>query len=448
MPQGYHESKDPVTGKAPEHQQSALKFTDISNAEIMPLITTQKSISGRKPVGYWTDELIISELKKIIEEIRHFPSKPDLINMNKGGLGGAIDKHGGIRKFQEILGYKSKRKIWIEEDIISELKEIIEETGYFPSRGDLININKTRLANAISTHGGYFKFQEILGYEPKLKSWNEEDIIAELKLIIEETGDFPSGTDLINMKKNGLGNAISKQGGYYKFQEILGYGPKVTMWSDEVIISELKEIINEMGYFPSVSELERTNKYGLVAAIYKHGNLSKFKEVLGYNVSLQDKYISELMSYTNKRGKASENIVKKVITEWSEIHNKPLPDFNVKLAKGNVIEFVCDNNKRIGIDITNTKASKQSTIKTISRKWRYKDYRLYLDELWIVVFTDVLSSEDYGKLNVISPDNVKIFSIETFLEELDYSTTLCDMNKINRFKNCTFHTKDELKNRN
>ncbi len=108
----------------------------------------------------------------------------------------------------------------------------------------------------------------------------------------------------------------------------------------------------------------------------------------------------------------------------------------------NVIEFVCNTGRSIGIDVTNTK---NTNGKSIRNKYRHKDYSKHLDELWIVVFSDVFTSQDYDLWNDESPENVKVMSIDEFLEELDYSADEATRCKIGKFCECTFRSKEELK---
>ena len=403
--------------------------------------------------GYWTDETITVELKSIIRKLGRFPLKNELIAMKKSGLGTAMSQHGGINYFREKTGHKVFKKsdgYWNEKVIIDELKLIISDKSHFPLQKELSEMNRLDLLGAINRHGGSNYFRKRMGYKLIHKPdnyWNEETIIIELESVISNLGYFPSQEQLIKMKRGDLKDSIVQHGGTNYFRKKLGYEPLKKhkgYWSEKTIIEELRQVVGYLGHFPSYNELNIMNKKDLQSMINKSGGLIHFRERMGYNASLYLKYKSELSSYINKRGIASEQFVKEIISKWSNIHGKPSPDFNVKLTQGNFLEFVCDFDKKIGIDVTNTKSSKNSTFHTISNKWKHKQYHLNLDELWIVVFTDVLSPEDYNKLNTISPGNVKVFSVEGFLMELDYSTESCDMDKINKFKKCTFHNKNEM----
>lgn len=95
--------------------------------------------------------------------------------------------------------------------------------------------------------------------------------------------------------------------------------------------------------------------------------------------------------------------------------------------------------------MTNTKTK---TGGVIQNKWKHKEYHLYLDELWIVVFSNVFTDFDYIKFNNQSPENVKVMSIETFMEELQISVDKNLQLKIENYNTCDFHSKDNFINLN
>ena len=58
---------------------------------------SEKPTQKRKPNDFWTDENIISELKAIIEDIKHFPSQQDLKKLKRSDLLSAMKKKRGIK---------------------------------------------------------------------------------------------------------------------------------------------------------------------------------------------------------------------------------------------------------------------------------------------------------------------------------------------------------------
>lgn len=404
--------------------------------------------SGNK-CKYWSEKTITDELKVVIALLGHFPLTSELDDLDKSDLRGAITQHGGINKFRTLMGYiptKKSARFWTEENTMNELKKVIDKLGHFPSLKEAEEIYGSSLRRAIIMHGGFSKFRKILGYQEThkpLRYWTEENTIHELGLVIDKLGHFPTQTELQKQRKQSLALAIAKYGGFNKFGRLFSYTnvkKPNAYWSEERTLNELKKIVVKGERFPTGNEL--TYKYGnssLQRALSQYGGINKFREAMGYPISLYEKYISELMSYLGKRGKNSERIVIDISIDWCRIHNKPELQYNIRLAKGNVIEIVCPLEKQIGIDVTNTESKF-----AVQSKWTKKDYYNYLDELWVVVFSDSFTEEDYIIWNKTSPDNVKVMTIYTFLKELDYSIDAQTQQKIDRYCKCTFHTKDEL----
>ncbi len=332
-------------------------------------------------------------------------------------------------------------KKWNQEIIIEELLKIINKIGHFPTSPELRLINKKGLTNAIYKYGGSNKFRQLMGYKLLLKTngyWTEEVITKELKEIIKKIGHFPSANEIRTIKISGLLGAIRSNGGLTKYCLLFNYDLSRTprkYWTDKKIIEELKIIINKICHFPSIYEFSIINRYDLFRAIRFHGGINKFRELLGYDVTSQ-------LSYINKRGRNTEKILKQILIEYCKQHNLSEPSYNKKLCEGNVLEFVCNTNKTIGIDVTNTK-SKSCVI----NKWSIRNYHKHLDELWIVVFSNIFIEEDYNKFNNSSPNNVKIFSIYSFLKELDYSLDKHTKSKVDKYNSCYFHTKEQLVNK-
>jgi len=395
----------------------------------------------------WTQEYIIEELNNIISLIKHFPTSTELVNKNDN-LYSAISRYGGINYFRRIMGYDYLYKpdtYWTKNNTITELKIVIDEIKHFPKQRELCKMNKNGLVHAITKHGGLYNIGNELGYKQTRKPrryWSKENTTIELKQIIKSVGRFPSCEELIKID-SGLVHAITKHGGFVEFRKDMGYSllkHEYGYWTDEKIIEELREVVNEINRFPTVTYLKNMNKKDLVGAIYCSGRIIKFRETCGFSPSVFDKYRSELSSYITKRGKKTEVIVEQIIKEYCKVNELNILQKNVRLSKGSIIEFVCNANKTIGIDVTNTESKG-----AVSYKWTKKDYYKYLDELWIVVVSDSFTKDDYIKWNKQSPGNVYVMDIDNFIDELEYDLDEATKNKIDKYKSCTFHTRYNFK---
>lgn len=399
-------------------------------------------------------ELLIEILQLIIDEIGHFPSHGEIKEIDKSGykmskILNKINQNGGINHFRELMGFPLikgtiNKQQWSEEKAIEELNIIISKINRFPTTKDL-SMNYS-LSNYINRHGGINHFRKKLGYKAiKIRErFSEEYIIDRLNSIIEETGEFPT---LDFIKDEAYFSQFLHHGSVNHFRKIMGYELSRERWDEEKFITKLSNAVNEFGRFPTQTDLINKRDHSLLNAINNRGGFVKARENFSnlFPNSVSKNYRSELMAYIGKRGANSEKIVKELIVKWCYAHNLPQPEFNVKLAKGKIIEFICESKLRIGIDVTNTKNRSGQAIR---HKWNRKEYHLHLDELWIVVFSDIYTEDDYIKFNKQSPENVKVLSIETFMEELQITVDESLQLKIENYNTCNFHNKDNFVNLN
>jgi len=341
---------------------------------------------------------------------------------------------------------KKPRNYWSTETIVNELLSIISIINKFPITSYLRK-NNMSLMNAISKHGGVFKFQRLVGCIPEYKQkgyWTDETILNELNDIINNTNNFPTHEYLESIGKKDIVHAICNHGGINRFRKIMKYDVlKATngYWTEDSIIFDLKDIIkNNNNVFPTVEYLKDIDRIDIVSAITNYGGMIWAREKCGFSVTEYNRYMSDIKSYINKRGKNTEDIVFNILSKYCSIKDINAPIKNRMFPNKKRIEFVCENNKNIGIDVTNTR-----TINNIRRKWTKCNYHKYLDELWIVVVSDSISSNEYKELNINSPDNVYIYSIEEFCNELQYDLDDVMENKIKRYKSCTFHTRNQYR---
>lgn len=177
--------------------------------------------------GYWTKEKTVKELKNAIQKYGNFPSEQQLRSDRNSSLAFAMNKHGGINHFRSMLGFNIKKhnsKYWTEIEIIRQLKTVIKREGKFPSRDDLIRLNKGRLEAAIAHRGGYKKYQQKLGYQPKHKPdgfyKNKKNVLDECHKIYLRLSHFPNAKELLRLGENSLRSSISRLGGYEYFRNL------------------------------------------------------------------------------------------------------------------------------------------------------------------------------------------------------------------------------------
>jgi hypothetical protein len=151
------------------------------------------------------------------------------------------------------------------------------------------------LRDAITRHGGLHYFANLLGMECKSKPyyyWNDETIVTEIKKYINQLGDFPTFRQLEELKQFDIIRAINRNGGIPKFRKILGYKELVKphgYYNPEMIYSKIKELANQLGYFPTYLEFREKDK--TLCSAFDRYKLSFVEFRNRYNSEKTDDYI-------------------------------------------------------------------------------------------------------------------------------------------------------------
>jgi len=214
----------------------------------------------RKPNDHWKDINNVQRgLNIIIEELGRFPITTTEIETRNPGLYGGIHKyHGGIRKIRELYGEKELRKpdgYWKDiENVQKELEPIIEELGRFPTTTE-IETRDSRLYRGIHRyHGGIREVRKFYGEVDPTKPkdhWKDINNVQKgLEPIIEELGRFPTTTE-IETRNSGLCAGIQIcHGGIREVRKLYGeinHNKPDGHWKDiNNVQKELEPIIEEL----------------------------------------------------------------------------------------------------------------------------------------------------------------------------------------------------------
>jgi hypothetical protein len=312
------------------------KFRELLGEEIIKAVN-----------GFWTEENTLEELKKVTNDIGHFPTQTELSTLGRMDLQGAITKYGGSNKFRGLLGeelLQVPNGFWTEEKILEGLKKVTNDIGHFPVHKELSVMGRADLSVAINRHGGSNYFRKLLGVELLQVSaghWTIEQTLEDIKKITDEIGHFPKQDELSKMGRADLEGAITKLGGSNYFRKLLGVEllqVSAGHWTIEQTLEDIKKITDEIGYFPTQTELSALGRGDLVHAVFKHGGVDVFRKMLGYPPSLEE--FAEVGAYIKHRGTKSEKEVKKILIQYCKQERIPEPSYSVKLSSENVLEFV------------------------------------------------------------------------------------------------------------
>ncbi len=238
-------------------------------------------------------EKVAERMRQVQKALGHFPSRAELrvydsqLDSAINRYGGIIPvrKRMGIQEGWELkpIDHWKTRKA-----VLDELKNLVSELGHFPTRTEMTDRHLSTLVLAMSKLGGSRSFRVKFAFSiPKVPNGHWDDfanIERILTPLIKKLGHFPSEDELALNGLLSIGNAFKKHGGVNRVRERLG-SPILRVckhdWSD--VEQNVINLAKRIGHFPTQSDL---NKYGLKGAInhiYKtYGGIIKLRDQLGY----------------------------------------------------------------------------------------------------------------------------------------------------------------------
>ena len=105
----------------------------------------------RKCCGFWTDDAILFEAERIVYELGYLPSISKLKELGLGGFADAVKERFSFPGLRERLGLVALRKSWSDEKILDELRLLNGDLTY--------SVLSKDLASAIAKRGGIGRFR-------------------------------------------------------------------------------------------------------------------------------------------------------------------------------------------------------------------------------------------------------------------------------------------------
>lgn len=151
-----------------------LKFGGIEEIAKECNLPTYNQFYNIKPDNYWTEEVVIRELKDIAKIQGYIPSHSELKERKLSSLSSAISKYGGYKCIKEKVGYPTyeeyynirEKGTWDKEGkkLKEELIPLCEKLGYIPTSKYLISKNLGSIEKAIRKFGGWPAVANLVNY--------------------------------------------------------------------------------------------------------------------------------------------------------------------------------------------------------------------------------------------------------------------------------------------
>ena len=222
----------------------------------------------------------------------------------------------------------------VRKELIPTIETCMKKYGRLPRYAELKESGYGSLLQAIDeSFGGLTRFYSRLGYYRRRKPqgyWNNfENLKRELMPILttfeKENSGLPTESNLRQMGKPYLIDAMSKHGGMIKVYNTLGFKTKTKpygYWKNyknlkKELMPIIRDFLNKEKHLPTADDLTELGKSSFVTAINRHhGGLPKFYLRLGY------KPIRKPYKYWQNLGNIKKEL-KMVADLWLENHDHP-----------------------------------------------------------------------------------------------------------------------------
>lgn len=241
------------------------------------------------PKGHYNIiDVVISELRPIVDTLNEFPTATYLNSIGKSSLSSAIRKHGGSYKIAKMMGCTCKeypKGFWKKkENVISKAKELIDKYGYLPPQKELTKLGLSQLNHSSREFfGGLNGLRKYLGLDLKMKPsgyWTKEIIIGNFYTLKSELGHQPSFNELDKAYGSGYTSAINDKFG--KFNDFL------------------QDIGAKFKFNKSYLEQSKNNVIELISLLKeKYGHLPTFKNMNDEGYHALPHYIANNYSSIN-----------------------------------------------------------------------------------------------------------------------------------------------------
>lgn len=207
-------------------------------------------------IQVWNIDKILQEAKSFIEIYGELPGRKKLTKMGRGDFINAVNKYypGKMTQLRIDLKAPTGQKpsgYWSKERLIEETQKLIKQDKMFPTQKRLSELGLNTISKYAQRYfDGLYGLAVACGISPeelwtKSGHWKElSNIEREIEPIIEELGRFPTTSDLKRLGKHNLLSAISSNfNGIKNVRKLLGYTKKLPIAKDGHYCDSFSEVI-------------------------------------------------------------------------------------------------------------------------------------------------------------------------------------------------------------
>ncbi len=248
--------------------------------------------------GYWQKwENLERELLNVTSELGHFPSEAELTKRGFASAGDAIRRFGGAAAVRQRIGVALDEQPtdnrWLKTR--ARVRQMIADLGRFPEEADVQVLGEETFVADLEALGGLQAVAGRMGLdnpEATKEYWGHwPNAEWKLRVLTQRFGRFPTHEELRLHAPSALRDAIMQiHGGFRAVRERVGADQASVAsghWQSwETCERVLREMMAELGHFPSSAELSARGQFGLRrAVIHEYGGFEAVRTRMGIPLS-------------------------------------------------------------------------------------------------------------------------------------------------------------------
>lgn len=262
----------------------------------------------------YTDEFLLDELRRFERENGRVPKQRDLCSKN-GYISSRTycDYFGSFNRALELAGLKLNRFVgYTDEFLISEMKRFVDENGRNPTHDDFMNNPSYPSAPTYVTHfGSWNNSLEKCGLNTnRCYNRDPEFLLSEIERFTNENGRTPYCRDMTNGYPS-MNLYVDVFGGWNEALAKCGIDPYTNrIYDEDFLISELLRFTDEFDRVPTTRDMDGTPGYPSARTYktwfgtYNNALLKAGLDVYTFHDFTQESLIEDLQAFAEELGRS------------------------------------------------------------------------------------------------------------------------------------------------
>ncbi len=251
----------------------------------------------------YSDEELLEHLRKLAKKLGRTPYKKEIKEAGSPCAYTYYLRFGTLSRAEELAGLvpfkvKIRQSKFTDEYLLNHLKELAQQLGRTPYYRDINEAGKVKDYNYMNRFGNITNAAKAAGLAPNtgnnVYKYSNENLLSYLKELSKQLGKTPTSRYLNKAGKIGASIYIHRFGSLRKAQKAAGLVPNKRghqqEYTNKYLLTQLKELASTLGRTPSLNDIDESGKVKYALYTHHFGNLSKALKAAGLEANRRGRH--------------------------------------------------------------------------------------------------------------------------------------------------------------